>query len=102
MIDKFFNFQTLKKVFKIYFYLSWLEMLFKFKGFKIKSYWDPKKKLGVCADWFVGPRLEVDKLWIYSKKFKINYSKFFNLYSQLPILNRIFLISLNFYDHTKY
>ena len=20
---------------------------------KIKSYWDPKKKIGVCADWFV-------------------------------------------------
>ena len=29
-----------------------------FKKFKIKSYWDSKKKLGVCADWFVGPRLE--------------------------------------------
>ena len=28
------------------------------KPFKINSYWDPKKKLGVCADWFVGPRLE--------------------------------------------
>ncbi len=28
------------------------------KPFKIKSYWDPKKRLGVCADWFVGPRLE--------------------------------------------
>ena len=28
------------------------------KPFKIKSYWDPKKKIGVCADWFVGPRLE--------------------------------------------
>ena len=28
------------------------------KPFKIKSFWDPKKKIGVCADWFVGPRLE--------------------------------------------
>ena len=21
-------------------------------------YWDPQKKIGVCADWFIGPRLE--------------------------------------------
>ena len=25
---------------------------------KIKSFWDPSINLGVCADWFVGPRLE--------------------------------------------
>jgi predicted NAD/FAD-dependent oxidoreductase len=25
---------------------------------KMKSFWDPSINLGVCADWFVGPRLE--------------------------------------------
>ena len=28
------------------------------KPFRIKSYWDSSKKIGVCADWFIGPRLE--------------------------------------------
>jgi len=28
------------------------------KPLKVKSFWDPKKKIGVCGDWFVGPRLE--------------------------------------------
>ena len=28
----------------------------------IKSYWDSSINLGVCADWFVGPRLEAG--WI--------------------------------------
>ena len=28
------------------------------KSLKIKSYWNKKINLGVCADWFVGPRLE--------------------------------------------
>ena len=30
--------------------------------FKIKSYWNNKLNLGVCADWFVGPRVEAG--WI--------------------------------------
>ena len=29
---------------------------------KIKSYWNSSLNLGVCADWFVGPRLEAG--WI--------------------------------------
>ena len=28
----------------------------------IKSYWNSSLNLGVCADWFVGPRLEAG--WI--------------------------------------
>lgn len=28
------------------------------KPFLMKSYWDPKKRIGICGDWFVGPRLE--------------------------------------------
>ena len=32
------------------------------KSLKIKSYWNKKINLGVCADWFVGPRVEAG--WI--------------------------------------
>ena len=58
MIDKFFKLSNIKKT-KIYFSLNhgW-KYSSNSKPFKIKSYCDPKKKLGVCADWFVGPRLE--------------------------------------------
>ena len=30
--------------------------------YKLKSYWNSSLNLGVCADWFVGPRLEAG--WI--------------------------------------
>ena len=58
MIDKFFQLSNIKKT-KIYYTLNhgW-KYSSNSKPFRIKSYWDPKKKLGVCADWFVGPRLE--------------------------------------------
>ena len=58
MIDKFFQLSNIKKT-KIIFSLNhgW-KYSSNSKTFKIKSFWDPKKKIGVCADWFVGPRLE--------------------------------------------
>ena len=58
MIDKFFKLSNIKKT-KIYYSFNhgW-KYSSNSKSFRIKSYWDPKKKLGVCADWFVGPRLE--------------------------------------------
>ena len=58
MIDKFFKLTDIKKT-KIYYSLNhgW-KYSSNSKTFKIKSYWDPKKKLGICGDWFVGPRLE--------------------------------------------
>ena len=58
MIDKFFQLSNIKKT-KIEYILNhgW-KYSSNSKPFKIKSYWDPKKKIGVCADWFVGPRLE--------------------------------------------
>ena len=58
MIDKFFKLSNIKKT-KINYYLNhgW-KYSSNSRPFRIKSYWDPKKKLGVCADWFVGPRLE--------------------------------------------
>jgi len=58
MIDKFFQLSNIKKT-KIEYILNhgW-KYSSNAKPFRIKSYWDPKKKIGVCADWFVGPRLE--------------------------------------------
>ena len=58
MIDKFFQLSNIKKT-KIEYILNhgW-KYSSNSKPFRIKSYWDPKKKIGVCADWFVGPRLE--------------------------------------------
>ena len=58
MIDKFFQLSNIKKT-KIKYVLNhgW-KYSSNSKPFRIKSYWDAKKKIGVCADWFVGPRLE--------------------------------------------
>ena len=60
--------------------------------FKIKSFWDPKIKLGVCADWFVGPRLESG--WISANDLfkKISLLRFFlkNFISLIVLLDLIF------------
>ena len=58
MIDKFFKLSNIKKTKINYFLNHGWKYSSNSRPFKIKSYWDPKKKLGVCADWFVGPRLE--------------------------------------------
>ena len=58
LIDKFFKLSKIKKT-KIIFSINhgW-KYSSNSNPFKIKSFWDPEIKLGVCADWFVGPRLE--------------------------------------------
>ena len=58
MIDKFFKLSNIKKT-KIYYSLNpgW-RYSSNSKPFKIKRFWDPRKRLAACADWFVGPRLE--------------------------------------------
>lgn len=38
-------------------YHSW-RYAYSFKKTSMKSYWDKKTKLGVCADWFLGPKVE--------------------------------------------
>ena len=58
MIDKFFKLSNIKKTKINYFLNHGWKYSSNSRPFRIKSYWDPKKKLGVCADWFVGPRLE--------------------------------------------
>ena len=62
MIDRFFKLTGIKKT-KI---LTLLNHGWKYssnsKSLKVKSYWDTKLNLGVCADWFVGPRVEASTL----------------------------------------
>ena len=58
LIDHFFKLTKIKKT-KILFSLNhgW-KFSSNSKPLNIKSYWNSSLGLGVCADWFVGPRLE--------------------------------------------
>jgi predicted NAD/FAD-dependent oxidoreductase len=58
LIDKFFKLSKIRKTKIIYSINHGWKYSSNSNPFKIKSFWDPKIKLGVCADWFVGPRLE--------------------------------------------
>ena len=58
LIEKFFKLSKIKKTKIIYSINHGWKYSSNSHPFKIKSFWDPKIKLGVCADWFVGPRLE--------------------------------------------
>ena len=58
LIEKFFKLSKIKKTKIIYSINHGWKYSSNSNPFKIKSFWDPKIKLGVCADWFVGPRLE--------------------------------------------
>ena len=62
LIDHFFNLTGIKKT-KIVFSLNhgW-KYSSNSNPLNIKSYWNSSLNLGVCADWFVGPRLEAG--WI--------------------------------------
>ena len=58
LIDKFFKLSKIKKTKVIYSINHGWKYSSNSKPLKIRSYWDPQKKIGVCADWFIGPRLE--------------------------------------------
>ncbi len=62
LIDLFFKLTGIKKT-KVLFSLNhgW-KYSSNSVSLKIKSYWNSSLNLGVCADWFVGPRLEAG--WI--------------------------------------
>ena len=62
LIEQFFKLTGIKKT-KVLFSLNhgW-KYSSNSKPLKIKSFWDSSINLGVCADWFVGPRLEAG--WI--------------------------------------
>ncbi|MDA9678206.1 NAD(P)-binding protein [Candidatus Pelagibacter sp.] len=58
MVEQFFKLTGIKKT-KVLFSLNhgW-KYSSNSKPLRIKSYWNSSLNLGVCADWFVGPRLE--------------------------------------------
>ena len=58
LIDKFFKLTGIKQT-KVLFSLNhgW-KYSSNSKPLKLKSYWNSRLNLGVCADWFNGPRLE--------------------------------------------
>jgi len=58
LIDKFFKLTKIKKTKIIYSINHGWKYSSNSKSLKIKSFWDPSKRIGVCADWFIGPRLE--------------------------------------------
>ncbi len=58
LIEKFFKLTKIKKTKVIYSINHGWKYSSNSKPLKIRSYWDPQKKIGVCADWFIGPRLE--------------------------------------------
>ena len=73
MIEQFFKLTGIKKT-KVLFFLNhgW-KYSSNSKPLKIKSYWNSSLSLGVCADWFVGPRLESG--WISAKNLFKKISK---------------------------
>jgi len=72
LIDKFFKLTKIKKTKVIYSINHGWKYSSNSKPLKIRSYWDPKKKLGVCADWFIGPRLESGWISAHDLYKKIN------------------------------
>jgi len=62
LIDKFFKLTGIKKTKILFFFNHGWKYSSSSKPLNIKSYWDSSSKLGVCADWFIGPRLEAG--WI--------------------------------------
>jgi predicted NAD/FAD-dependent oxidoreductase len=62
LIDKFFKLTGIKKTKTLFSLNHGWKYSSNSKPLNIKSYWNPALNLGVCADWFVGPRLEAG--WI--------------------------------------
>ena len=72
LIDKFFKLTKIERTKAIFSINHGWKYSSNSKPFKIRSYWDPQKKLGVCADWFIGPRLESGWLSAHDLFKKIN------------------------------
>ena len=72
MIEQFFNLTGIKKTKALFSLNHGWKYSSNSKPLNIKSYWNSSLNLGICADWFVGPRLESG--WIsahdLSKKIK--------------------------------
>ncbi len=62
LIEQFFKLTGIKKTKTLFSFNHGWKYSSNSKPLNIKSYWDSSLNLGVCADWFVGPRLEAG--WI--------------------------------------
>ena len=62
LINQFFKLTGFKKTKILFSHNHGWKYSSNSKPLNIKSYWDSSSSLGVCADWFVGPRLEAG--WI--------------------------------------
>ncbi len=73
LIDKFFKLTGYKKnkIFHIQNH-GW-KYAFNSKPLKVKSYWNSSLRIGVCADWFVGSRLESG--WLSAKDLSLKIKK---------------------------
>ena len=72
LISKFLNFTGYKKNKIIFKKTHGWKYSYNLNGSPLKSYWNKKLRLGLCADWFIGPKVE--NAWLsandLSKKIK--------------------------------
>ena len=58
LISKFLNFTGYKKDKIIFKKTHGWKYSYNLNGSPLKSYWNKKLRLGLCADWFIGPKVE--------------------------------------------
>ena len=58
LVSKFLNFTGYKKNNIIFKKTHGWKYSYNLKGSPLKSYWNEKLRLGLCADWFIGPKVE--------------------------------------------
>ncbi len=58
LISKFLNFTGYKKNNIIFKKTHGWKYSYNLSGSPLKSYWNKKLRLGLCADWFIGPKVE--------------------------------------------
>ena len=58
LISKFLNFTGYKKNKIIFKKTHGWKYSYNFHGSPYKSYWNKKLRIGVCADWLIGPKVE--------------------------------------------
>jgi renalase len=73
LINKFFKLTGLKKNKILHIQNHGWKYAFNSKPLKIKSYWNSSIRLGVCADWFIGSRLESG--WLSAKDLSLKIKK---------------------------
>ena len=73
LIDKFFKLTGFKKNKAFHVQNHGWKYAFNSKPLKIKSYWNSSLRIGVCADWFVGSRLESG--WLSARDLSLKIKK---------------------------